>query len=415
MAKVKSKKRKIAELIICVICVIISAVSIFSMYQDMQRQIAEWQALDWFVFSNDDESFAEATYMTTDEIKEYKTTTDIYNSGYYYEKLSEEEKVVYKAYQYALDNNFVYTYVDNSMISGKYTPLDIIVFLSLDSATIQQNISSIEYTSSHTIMTEIYGREITKDVDGYLISADTFAKDKVEKVNQSVEKLKKVDFKFTEKTTEKEKAKKIFEYVDKNVDYSEKYEKNKGEEIVHDFLYDAVFNGETNCDGFANMYSVLCALNGVECFEKVSSPPDEKTEGHTWNVVSIDGKWYNVDCTEAIDEKGKDAEISRLLRFGFSDKLQSDKPDYKELLPECSGNIVPVKKFFKSCKDSDAASFVSKELRNSKGKYVIIAVENYSDKQMDNLMQKVANRLYTTIYASTQDNGEYTLCYIYKK
>ena len=382
----------------------------------MKKDIAEWKAQTWFVFSNDPDSFDEATYMTADELKAYKTKTDIYNSGYYYSKLTEKEKTVYNAYQYALDNNFIYTYVDNEMIVGKYKAMDILVFLSLDSATIQQNVSSVEYTCDHTVGTEMYWQDISKDVSGILVSTDTFAKGKVEKVNKAVEELKKVDFKFTEKTTDREKAEKIFEYINKKVSYSEKYEKGKdGEIIIYDYLYDAVFKNSTNCDGFANMFSVLCALNGVECFEKVYTPKDEKNQGHTWNVVNIDGKWYNVDCTEAVDEKPSEYKISRRMRCGFSDKLQMYTPDYKELLPECKDNIIPVKKFFKSCKDSDAASFISKQIKKSDDKFVIIAVEDYKEKDMDRLLGKVANKLWSSIYSFTQENGKYTLCYIYKK
>lgn len=416
MKREKSKKRKIAEIIFCGVCAFICAFCVANIYTNMKKDIAEWQSLTWFVFSNDPDSFSEATYMTEDELKGYKTKTDIYNSGYYYSKLSEKEKTVYNAYQYALDNNFVYTYVDNEMIVGKYKAMDILVFLSLDSATIQQNVSSVEYTCDHTVATEMYWQEITKDVSGCLVSADTFSKDRVDKVNKAVEKLKTVDLKFTDKTTDKEKAEKIFDYINKKVSYSEKYKKSKdGEIIIYDYLYDAVFKSSTNCDGFANMYSVLCALNGVECFEKVYTPTDEKSQGHTWNVVNIDGKWYNVDCTEAVEEKPSEYKISRRMRCGFSDKLQTYTPDYKELLPECKDNIVPVKKFFKSCKDKDAASFISNQIKKSNDKYVIVAIENYKDKDMDRLMGKVANKLWSSIYVVTQENGKYTLCYFYKK
>lgn len=415
MKREKSKKRKIAEIVLCGVCAFICAFCVANIYTNMKKDIAEWKAQTWFVFSNDPDSFNEATYMTEDELKGYKTKTDIYNSGYYYSKLSEKEKTVYNAYQYALDNNFVYTYVDDTMVTGKYKAMDILVFLSLDSATIQQNVSSVEYTCDHTIATEMYWQEITKDASGCLVSADTFSKDKVEKVNKAVEKLKKVDLKFTDKTTDKEKAEKIFDYINKKVKYSEKYTKNKDGSNIHDYLYDAVFKNSTNCDGFANMYSVLCALNGVECFEKVYTPTDEKTQGHTWNVVNIDGKWYNVDCTESVDEKPSEYKISRRMRCGFSDKLQNYTPDYKELLPECKDNIVPVKKFFKSCKDKDAASFISSQIKKSKDKYVIVAIERYKEKDLNKLMSKVANKLWSSIYVVTLENGKYTLCYFYKK
>ena len=76
----------------------------------MQADIEEWKGTTWFVFSNDLDSFDNAEYVTKEEIEKYETTTDKYNQGVYYATLNEREKVVYKAYQYALDNNYLYTF-----------------------------------------------------------------------------------------------------------------------------------------------------------------------------------------------------------------------------------------------------------------------------------------------------------------
>ena len=159
--------------------------------------------------------------------------------------------------------------------------------------------------------------------------------------------------------------------MEDNVDYfpdseaTGKVNKRYNFDNVEDYLYSAVFSGKTNCDGFANMYSLLCQMNGLSCFEKVSAAQTEDGTGHTWNAVSIEGKWYNVDCTEAVyeDEDEEIIEIYELLQFGFSDSLQSDKHDYKDITPLCSENIIPVDEQFSSPGASGVASAIARCIR----------------------------------------------------
>jgi transglutaminase/protease-like cytokinesis protein 3 len=86
--------------------------------------------------------------------------------------------------------------------------------------------------------------------------------------------------------------------------YSTDYDKAK---FVHDYLvenssydysltkfstYDLLVNKTGVCQAYAYSYKLILNKLGIEC-EYAKSTSME----HMWNVVKIDGVWYNVDCT----------------------------------------------------------------------------------------------------------------------
>jgi transglutaminase/protease-like cytokinesis protein 3 len=57
-----------------------------------------------------------------------------------------------------------------------------------------------------------------------------------------------------------------------------------------------VIDGLIVCDGYAYTYQWLLDYLGVESMVVYgNSTSNGKLEGHAWNKVKIDGKWYNVD------------------------------------------------------------------------------------------------------------------------
>ncbi len=422
------KGKKIIGIVILLVCIAICGSVGYSIYTQAQEDIAEWKATTWFVFSNSIESFNDAEYVTKEEIQEYEVKTDIYNAGVYYSKLNEREQLVYKAYQYALDNNYVYTYVDGTMLTENDLPAsDIIVLLSLDSAIVQQNMSAVEYSSSHTIGTNIYGIDVEKEVEGFIVSAETFSKQRISRVNKAIDELEKVDFEFTEQATDEEKAKAIFEYVEKNVDYAENLFANdksvKGEAVSaasgsEDYLYSAVFKGKTNCDGFANMYSLLCQINGIQCIEKVYFSEVEGEAGHTWNSINVNGKWYNVDCTESIEEQNspeQELKLQTATQFGFSDELQVHSHDYAEYAPVCSENLMRIDGTFAESSASGMSSKIASYVREAEDGMAVFVVYNFDEDALGDTMQSVANNLRADIRFVYYEREKCYICCVYKK
>lgn len=60
-------------------------------------------------------------------------------------------------------------------------------------------------------------------------------------------------------------------------------------------VYGALCDGYAQCEGYAFAFDYLCKAAGIDCF--TLSGTNSEGALHAWNVVKLDGMWYNVDCT----------------------------------------------------------------------------------------------------------------------
>lgn len=82
-----------------------------------------------------------------------------------------------------------------------------------------------------------------------------------------------------------EKAKFVYNYLEKYFDYSKENSPN---------LYDLVSDKKGNCHAFAQLYEKILTKLNIPCKSVVSVAMN-----HQWNIIEINGKWYNVDCSLA--------------------------------------------------------------------------------------------------------------------
>ncbi len=82
------------------------------------------------------------------------------------------------------------------------------------------------------------------------------------------------------------KVRLIYEYVTQNFTYDLDEEKYAA--------YDGLTTGEMVCQGFALLTAGLCREAGVPCRVVVGV---SQGENHAWNIVELDGLWYNLDTT----------------------------------------------------------------------------------------------------------------------
>ena len=108
----KVKKRFKKELISGVICagLLIGAYCGCESYID--KQVQEWNAIEYIGVSNDGIYKNEVNFKTVDEIKAYKPTIDFYSSNIYYNELNSQEKFVYDTIKYAYENNITHLFFD---------------------------------------------------------------------------------------------------------------------------------------------------------------------------------------------------------------------------------------------------------------------------------------------------------------
>ncbi len=58
--------------------------------------------------------------------------------------------------------------------------------------------------------------------------------------------------------------------------------------------YGALVKGEALCEGYARAFAMLCNKVGIENLFATGTVGEEE---HMWNMVKVDGAWYNIDVT----------------------------------------------------------------------------------------------------------------------
>ncbi len=383
---------------------------------EIEAEEKAWLQKTWIRYTNDVKNFTDAVDLEKYQIDVYKAKSDEFNHRVYYEKLSDNEKTVYNAFQYAYDKGYKYTYIDDALLQGSsLTAEDILYVFTLDNTCIQQNIAFDNYTYEPAFKKQVHWKAVIKRSKGTIIGVDNFTHERMEKVNAAVEKLRKLDFGFTESTSDYEKVSAIFNFVQSKLSYSEGVIEENTSFGLNDFLYQAVKTKETNCDGYATVFGVLCELNGVKCIDKSYTPGKHSQEaaaqevGHTWSVVSVDGKWYNIDCTESAAPGEDGIEFSRLTRMGFEDALQSYTPDYDFLAPECGDNLIPLSAYYTSFYDSGIADEICEAIEYSENSTAVFAVSDYSEGDEKDVMSEVANSLWSGVSWLTHKTENYTV------
>ncbi len=94
--------------------------------------------------------------------------------------------------------------------------------------------------------------------------------------------------------------------------------------------YSALVNGQTVCAGYARAFQYILQQLGIPCYYCTGFAG----ESHAWNIVMLDGEFYNVDTTW--DDMG----IGTYDYFNKTDKDYADNHIRQELsvyLPPCNG------------------------------------------------------------------------------
>ena len=87
-------------------------------------------------------------------------------------------------------------------------------------------------------------------------------------------------------TTELEIALFMHDYLINHADYDQTY--------THYSAHGVLLYGSGTCQSYASAYQILLNKSGMQCLWVDGTTGSEK---HCWNLVSLDGVWYQVDCT----------------------------------------------------------------------------------------------------------------------
>ncbi|MBQ3161571.1 MAG: hypothetical protein IJC04_05535 [Oscillospiraceae bacterium] len=107
----------------------------------------------------------------------------------------------------------------------------------------------------------------------------------------------------TPQMTEYEVVKYFHDYLASNVVYDETAENCRD-------IYGVFVDKKAICGGYSKAFSYLCDKVGIET---ITVTGDADGEAHMWNMVKIDGQWYNIDITYAVT----DSELGSYVRYDY--------------------------------------------------------------------------------------------------
>ena len=412
----KMKKRLKKELIEGIIAIIILLCVHCGCQAYIDKQVEEWNAIEYVGISNEDTYNDEVYFKTIEEISGYESTQNYYSSEIYYNELNSQEKFVYDTYKYAYENNITHLFFQESLIDEcNYSLTEILEMFALDSPVMEQNLVCGEDECSYTIDNQFLFRYVERKLKGTYINIDNFTEERNAKKQKAIKQAKKIKFDFTDDMTEFDKAKAIYTYLGENVEYVNDDSKDREKVIMKThYLYEAICKKKTNCDGFANAFSLLCSLNGIKNFEKVDDPPEDET-GHTWNAVLLDGVWYNVDATASSEVLEDDWTKDLYSGFAFSDKVQTKKHIFPKLAPDCKDDAIFIACTLNSVDEDGAVRKVAEAYRSTDEDVFAIIIKGKTTKdESTDLMQGVADYLSTNFSITTLDGKNKKIVYVNK-
>lgn len=157
--------------------------------------------------------------------------------------------------------------------------------------------------------------------------------------NAAEEFLKDIDTSGTEVSTAKQIHDKLIDMVTYDVDI---LETGVAEDFAHTAYGALVANsdGVSNyavCDGYSLAYEYLLQQSGIEAAVVLGDAgSDGDMGGHAWNIVKLDGQWYEVDSTwddslADLDALFEMEEAKEIEGYEYYVEALSD-PDYRNVL-----------------------------------------------------------------------------------
>ncbi len=412
--------RKIKIIAVCLVfCFLLSGCSPSTDFFDILKSgkiIENIENSAYFGFSNGEIlKDNREEYIAADFFDDYTSQYKHLRSDIYYNSLIYEEKQVYLALEYALENSFSNILVDSMLVESVDEIIKIAEYLSLDSPLLEQNIRFEGGTFTSSIPVEItHFYKGYADFDGYYITIYNFSADMFNKKLLAVEEAKDIINGLPKNLSDFEKAEHLYNFLAKNVEY-EKYEDDDGKTDVFPYLYDALITGKTQCDGYANALSLLLKLAGIETAEKMYSSKEEV--GHTWTAFKIDGNWYNADASSSDFIPKKECSMGSGLYFAFSDLLRAYNEDYDDVIPYCEeSRYMNPDGILQDLSDDSFRQTVTNCYDSRQPDWALILIKECSDSALDRQIQSSANSTLTTVYwFKNQLASGYTAVLVYGK
>ena len=340
------------------------------------------------------------TIITAQEAAAFTSSASQYRSSLHYNTLSENEQLLYRVLEYAMENGHTNILVDDLLVDNTETLEQILHALAYDSPLLEQNLRYEvgDFTTYHDVsVLKYFTRSAT--FDGYYLSVNNFHSQWWEKKQEALQAAQAVVDALPDGLTPMETAELLYRHVADTVTYTEYPE--EADDAVYSYLYDGLVTGKTHCDGYTNSLALLLRLAGIENAEKDYAPDDGEI-GHTWNCMEIDGKWYNVDAVgEDYIPNGSTA-MHAGYYFAFSDAMLEYPTRNAQAFSVCEDSYyMPLDGTFDSSDASGLPSAIVRGYDRHDDLWALVIIADYDEDDMEYQLQEVANRLWDTVYWMT--------------
>lgn len=103
----------------------------------------------------------------------------------------------------------------------------------------------------------------------------------------------------TDDMTDRQKIKTFHDWIINNTKYDKNFDVNTNKELYPYHPYNAygpLVEGYAVCSGYSDALAIFLDKLGIKNY-KISNEVANGEEGHVWNYVLIDNKWYHIDLT----------------------------------------------------------------------------------------------------------------------
>lgn len=207
----------------------------------------------------------------------------------YYEALSAQKKLIYERLMDGIQKNVEQIPFDLSWQCTEMEAIGVFYCIYLDHPEFFW-LSDEDYYYLDGDYIEAYEPGIFSDMKGA---------DKIKQLTAKVESVVQGILNATAGMSDLDAERYFHDWLIKNVTYKEG---------THDqSLYSAFVERKTVCAGYAKAFQYLCIRRGIECYrvDGTGYGDDGSSEGHTWNLIKINGSYYNVDVTWDDEDEGE--------------------------------------------------------------------------------------------------------------
>ncbi len=236
-------------------------------------------------------------------------------TGFYYENLEDTEKIAYE---------LIVEKIGQMPLKIRIPYLDDKGLSRVFEALIYENPEYIFLSDNCKVETNAFGKSYF--LPQYIMTLSEYT-EKLEEL-ETVKNV--VDIKTHGVTDAFEKEKIIHDYIIEKCDY---VEKTGGD---YSSIYGCLVKGSASCEGYAKAMKYLLDEVEIENYLVIGNTTDDNgtSQGHAWNIVQIDGKYYHLDVTW--DDPIENSVENKYAYFNVTDEEISVTHDVeKRFLGKC--------------------------------------------------------------------------------